>query len=50
MGAEVRFEAMLEKIEEKDGHISGAWINSEYIEVSALILAMGHSARKPTKC
>ena len=49
MGAEVRFESMLEKIEEKDGHISGAWINSEYIEVSALILAIGHSARETYK-
>ncbi len=49
MGAEVRFESMLEKIEEKDGHISGAWINSEYIEVSAMILAIGHSARDTYK-
>ncbi len=49
MGAEVRFEAMLEKIEEKDGHISGVWINSEYVEVSALILAIGHSARETYK-
>ena len=49
MGGEVRFESKLEKIEEENGHISGAYINGEYIKVSSMIIATGHSARDTYK-
>ena len=45
LGGEVRFSALLEKIEEQDGKLSAVHVNGERIETSALILAIGHSSR-----
>lgn len=49
LGGEVRFESKLEKIEERDGSISGIWIDGEHIDVQAVVLATGHSARDTYK-
>ncbi|MDO4721328.1 MAG: hypothetical protein Q4A78_11745 [Peptostreptococcaceae bacterium] len=45
LGGEVRFSALLEKIEEQDGKLCAVHVNGERIETSALILAIGHSSR-----
>lgn len=45
LGGEVRFRTKFEKIEEENGRISAVYANGQRIETSALILAIGHSAR-----
>lgn len=46
LGGEVRFSALLENIEAEDKALTAAYINGERIETSALLLAVGHSARE----
>lgn len=45
LGGEVRFNSRVEDIIVRNGNICGLVVNGEEISVSALILAVGHSAR-----
>lgn len=45
LGGEVRFSTKLEQLEEHDGKITAVYANGERIKTSAVILAIGHSAR-----
>lgn len=46
LGGEIRFETCVTDFEIKENHLTGLWLNGEeYLAVSDVILAIGHSAR-----